>query len=172
MRVSSVGQGIDVTNGDALAEEVNAAADVRALEVSEAGSGGGDRVVAFPRRLLEDAKLDSHRSGNGIAREQDASQIARIVEVCNCLGRVDDTVAQGEGVGTEIRVSVDAVTNNGEAVGSECLEAEVNDAVANAIRDVRPAGLGSTLEEGIKLAGIVGQAVVHEDVGRNAEAIE
>jgi hypothetical protein len=43
MRVSSVGQGIDVTNGDALAEEVDAAADVRALEISQAGGGGGDR---------------------------------------------------------------------------------------------------------------------------------
>src|ERR1019366_2295702 len=77
MSVSLVGQRIDVTNRDALAEELDAAADVRALEISETGGGGGGRVVAFPGRLLEDAEFQFHGGGNGVAHEEEGSPIVR-----------------------------------------------------------------------------------------------
>ena len=75
---SLVGQGIDVAYGDALAEELDAAGGVIALEIIEAGGGVADRVVAFPGVLLEDAELQFHGGGNGVALEVEGRQVARI----------------------------------------------------------------------------------------------
>src|ERR1039457_6859058 len=75
---SLVGQGIDVANGDALAKELDAAGGVIALEIIETGGGVADRVVAFPGVLLEDAELQFHGSGNGVALEVEGRQVARI----------------------------------------------------------------------------------------------
>src|ERR1035438_4071037 len=75
---SLVGQGIDVANGDALAKELDAAGGVIALEIIETGRGVADRVVAFPGVLLEDAELQFHGSGNGVALEVEGRQVARI----------------------------------------------------------------------------------------------
>ena len=65
---SLVRRRINVANGDALAEEVDAAAGVLALEISEAGGGVADRVVALPGVLLEEAEFHFHGGGNGVAR--------------------------------------------------------------------------------------------------------
>src|ERR1017187_3469501 len=104
---SLVGQGIDVANGDALAEELDAAGGVIALEIIEAGRGVADRVVALPGVLLEDAELQFHGGGNGVALEVEGRQVARIGVggVWIRPDRVDDRVERGDanGIWTETR---------------------------------------------------------------------
>ena len=66
-----VGRGINVANGDALAKEVDAAADIiiGALQVIEPGGGSAHRKVALPGMVLQDAEFHFQGRRDGVAGE-------------------------------------------------------------------------------------------------------